>query len=303
MKLHFIKKPTFVISSTHCVHHGYQAKAVGDINSVIYDPSCSFQVAWQINPHMRMGQVLVAEAISQHEHFSQALISAGAELLHVPFIHGAFDSVFIKDNAVLTWRNGYAVALFANLKYPERQVEQATRCEQLKDLGISVTDICPYKFEGGDIVAYDKAEVAFLGYGFRTEENAASCVEKFLNKEIITLELIDPHFYHLDTAFTILENGNAIAYKDAFTARSWQKLLDCKSLMSLTCVTREEALKFGLNLVEVGETVIMGRYLPRIKSILESSGKKVLVVPLGQFSLAGGNAACLTSKIHDSSQS
>ncbi len=299
MKLHLVKKPTFVISAPKCVHENFHALAVGDDTVTFNDQTCAFQVAWQINPHMRLGEVLVSEAISQHEIFSEALIYAGAEILQLPFVHNSFDSVFVKDNALLVWRQGRPQALLAKLKHHQRQDEQIPRRDELRRLGFGVQDTCPFIFEGGDVVVYDNENLAFMGFGFRTDERAAFYIGQFLNSEIITLELIDPHFYHLDTALTVLNNGFVLAYKGAFTEEAWQKLLSCEKIKNLICVSWDEAIQFGLNLVEVEQTVIMGSKLPRIKKILEAFGKTVIVTTLNQYSLAGGNAACLTTKIHE----
>ncbi len=66
-----------------------------------HDASCRFQIAWKINPYMQIGAAIQVRAIEQHTAFVTTLRSLGARVLQLPFIHGAFDSVFIRDSALL----------------------------------------------------------------------------------------------------------------------------------------------------------------------------------------------------------
>src|SRR4051812_19864693 len=56
------------------------------------DPrGCEYAVAWAINPHMRVGASDFARAAAQHAALRAAIAREGAELVELPFIHGAFD--------------------------------------------------------------------------------------------------------------------------------------------------------------------------------------------------------------------
>jgi len=63
-------------------------------------------------------------------------------------------------------------------------------------------------------------------------------------------------------------------------------------------VPLHEALRFGVNLVQVGRTVIWGADAPSTTRSLEDRGYRVRRVALDQFHHAGGSAACLVSRIH-----
>ena len=49
------------------------------------------------------------------------------------------------------------------------------------------------------------------GTGFRTDVEAHREVERVFGREVVTLELVDPRFYHLDTALFALD-AEQIAY-------------------------------------------------------------------------------------------
>ena len=155
--------------------------------------ACAFQVAWAINPHMRVGAADPQRAVAQHAGLIRALGGAGASVVTVPFVHGAFDSVFMKDNAVIVQRaSGGIDALLALPKHEERGQEQRARARAMRGLGIGVAATPAAPLEGGDIVVLPGALAAFLGHGFRSSRRAASSLESFLGSEIVPVELRDP---------------------------------------------------------------------------------------------------------------
>jgi hypothetical protein len=130
--LQTIQRPTFITSDSRCrnssshgpdPHHGCES------------PDCEFQVAWQINPHMKVGGTDSRAALAEHRELRRALIEAGAAVFEVPFVHGAFDSVFVKDNAVLAVTDEGPRAFMARPKCLERRVEQVARARALQSLG------------------------------------------------------------------------------------------------------------------------------------------------------------------------
>jgi N-dimethylarginine dimethylaminohydrolase len=246
---------------------------------------------------MKVGAASSTKALQQHERFTQALRESGAQLITLPFVHGAYDSVFIKDCAIMKQTENGISSLIAQPFYHERKAETEQRRFSLRKWGVDIVGQARKSLEGGDLVVHPKHNKIFMGYGFRTEQDAAQDVAKFFNATVIPLQLKDPHFYHLDVALTILEDGIAFACKEAFTPESWSILQD--ELPTLVTVTKAEAMNFGLNWVEVNDTIIMGSFLPRLMDILRFFGKNIIYTPLDQFQLAGGSAACLVSKVHE----
>ena len=58
------------------------------------------------------------------------------------------------------------------------------------------------------------------GTGFRTDPRAHDEVAAMTGMPVVSLELVDPRFYHLDTALTVLDDTTIAYYPPAFTARS-----------------------------------------------------------------------------------
>lgn len=281
-------KPIFVVSAACCDQN----------HSASHFEECTFRVGWKINAHMRPGSADPDKAVDQHEEFRRVLREQGSTLIKVPFVHGCYDSVFVKDSAVLAASQGQHLALLAKPYFREREREQEFRANHLSEAGFQIVDASTYHLEGGDVVTGGSLPEAFLGFGFRSDEAAARDLSIFLRKPVIPLELTDPYFYHLDTALAILQDGTALAYKDAFSPSSWDRLENSKSIRTLIPVSREDAMCFGLNIVEVGDTVVFGREAPEVMTVLRAMGKNTRTALLSEFQLAGGSAACLTAPVH-----
>ncbi len=224
---------------------------------------------------------------------------AGAVVDCVPFVHGAFDSVFSKDNAVIMERrDGRVEALLARPRHVERRVEQEARAASFGALGVAVVATAAESLEGGDIVLQPFGGGAFVGFGFRSARGAAYDLEDFLDREVTGLELCDPRLYHLDMALTVLDDGTALVCEEALTAAAFRQLVAHPAITSILRVPLREALAFGVNLVQVGSTIIWGADAPLTTRALQARGYLVQRTELGQFHLAGGSAACLVSRVH-----
>jgi len=146
--------------------------------------------------------------------------------------------------------------------------------------------------EGGDVV--QMSDVALLGTGFRSAPEAATRLGRFLGKPVLLLELVDPHFYHLDTALAALSDGTVLACREAFSAKSWQRLKGLRN--DFVEVPRAEAMRFALNWVEVGKRVVCGTRSEPVFELLRKRGRTPVHVDLSEFVKAGGSAACLTAR-------
>jgi N-dimethylarginine dimethylaminohydrolase len=280
-----LARQTFAVGAVQCAQH-----EASDV--------CRYQVAYSINPHMIIGAVDFAIASHQHAALMAVLAGSGVSIEHLPFVHGAYDSVFVKDPALLLTRGGQKRALLARLRYPERQRESAERARVLAHQGYEVVTGCESDWEGGDVIMLPSCEGMFLGYGLRSCREAAKWLERHADIEVMPIELRDPHLYHLDTALAVLPDGTTLVCPDALTREGLREVERARGLSRVMYVTRELALDFGLNLLTIGDTVVVGAYQPELQGLLASLGYRYHAVPLGQFHLAGGSAACLVAPVY-----
>lgn len=283
--------PTFAISALRCADHPCAAHAADD--------ACRYQVAWSINPHMTTGAVDFTRAAAEHAAFVRALEAAGATVMRLPFVHGAYDSVFVKDPALLLARRDRRHALLARFRHLERRRERAARARAYAGEGYEIIsdDRCPV-WEGGDVVMLPSGDGMFLGHGLRSDRAASAWLEHHAGLPVWPLELTDPYLYHLDMALTILPDGTALVCSWAVTPASLRLLERVRGIHRVIRVSRDLALDFGLNLVVIGDTVVLGGGDRRIQVLLRSLGYRCVTTPLGQFHHAGGSAACLVATVH-----
>jgi phenylacetate-CoA ligase len=96
----------------------------------------------------------------------------------------------------------------------------------------------------------------------------------------------------------VLPDGTALVCDAAITEESIQQLSRAEGVRQVITVPRDDAMAFGLNLVVVGHTILVGGNAPRVAAIIRSRGFTPRTVALDQFHLAGGSAACLVARIH-----
>ena len=59
--------------------------------------------------------------------------------------------------------------------------------------------------------------LVLAGYGFRTDPAAHAEAQEVLGRPVISLRLVDPAFYHLDTALAALDDRHIAYYPEAFS--------------------------------------------------------------------------------------
>ncbi|MBA3395174.1 MAG: amidinotransferase [Deltaproteobacteria bacterium] len=262
--------------------------------------ACAYQVAWSINPHMIIGSADPVRAQHQHAALIRTVRELGAHVSMLPFVHGAFDCVFAKDNAVYVHTQGRASALLASPRHAVRRAEQRSRARDLRRAGMHVHAIAA-PFEGGDVHVLPAGRGAILGHGFRSSPEAIRPLRELTRVPVFPLELVDPALYHLDTALTVLADGTALVCDEAFSPAS-RRAMRCLPLRDIITISRSETTRFALNVVEIDGTVVTGTDSPEVTDVLRSLGKRVVHTPLDEFQRAGGSAACLLAPVHGADQ-
>jgi N-dimethylarginine dimethylaminohydrolase len=114
---------------------------------------------------------------------------------------------------------------------------------------------------------------------------------------VTPLELRDPTLYHLDMAMAVLA-GVTFVCEEALTPASMRDLVAAVGADHVVRVPRGEALAFALNYVRVGKHIVLSRGAPSFEHRLQTFGYTTHAVPLSEFHLAGGSAACLVARVH-----
>ncbi|MCZ6560991.1 MAG: dimethylarginine dimethylaminohydrolase family protein [Gammaproteobacteria bacterium] len=153
-------------------------------------------------------------------------------------------------------------------------------------------------FEGAGDSLFDRGgDWLWVGYGFRTEIEAHPHLQKFFAIEVVSIRLVDPRFYHIDTCFCPLSGGWLMYHPPAFDEESQKKIIERVPADKRIVVSSEDAGRFACNSVNIGDKVIMNRVSESLRSDLAKAGFEVIEASLTEFLKAGGSAKCLTLKL------
>ena len=192
---------------------------------VLLAPPTHFEVSYVINPHMagNIGTVDHEEAEAQWHQLRQAYSDLGVATYTVEAAEGLPDLVFCA-NQTLPYRlpSDHEVGVvLSRMHAPQRRDEVPilsahfqSRSYVVRQLPASVRS----DFEGmGDALWHPNRFLLWGGYGFRTDLAAYESLADMLGVRILTLQLEDPDFYHLDTCLSVLDVQSALIYPGAFT--------------------------------------------------------------------------------------
>ena len=91
-------------------------------------------------------------------------------------------------------------------------------------------------------------------------------------RETIALELIDPRFYHLDTALCPLSGGNVIYAPMAFTAAGRAAIAERVAPAQRIEIADEDACRLAANAVCVDSTIVLSGCSERLRAVLAERG-------------------------------
>ena len=259
-------------------------------------PPTLYDVNYVINPWMA-GNVHASSrerAAEQWRNLYQA-VSSIADVQLVEPQPGSPDMVFTA-NAGLE-RNG--IVALSSFFHPERQGEEPHFRSWFQRAGYTVVDTprsTPFEGEGDALFSTDGSTL-FVGEGPRTAHSSHHALTTLWPVQVISLHLIDPRFYHLDTCFAPLTDGSVLYFPEAFSAESRAAIEAFYTPDQRIIVTEEDATRFACNAVNVDRTIILNNITPSLRTQLESRGFHVIEVTLSEFLKAGGAAKCLVMKL------
>ena len=254
-----------------------------------------FEVSYVINPWMaeNIGKVDKSLATRQWNQLYDT-ISGKANIRLIEPVADLPDMLFTANAGLVTKNHEVIVSSF---RHAQRQGESqhykkffADEKYQLKSIDTNII------FEGAGDALFDADGELWFGSGPRSDAAAVREIAGTLKVKITALELVDPRWYHLDTAFCPLGDGYALAYKKAFSADSVntiQKKLGEKVIW----VSDEDALNFACNAICLDHQVILYRASTELKAALKRYNFTVIEIDVSEFMKSGGSCKCMTLEI------
>jgi N-dimethylarginine dimethylaminohydrolase len=256
-----------------------------------------FAVDYKINAWMDPNApVDTQRAVAQWQVLYDTYVQLGHRVSLIEPVEGLPDMVFAANGGTVV--NG--VALTVQFRDAERALEAPAYRDWFLDNGFGVVEP-KFDNEGeGDLLLTERFLLA--GTGFRTSQRAHAEAQELLQVPVITLQLVDPRFYHLDTALCVLpaygERPENIAYYPAAFSAGSQTVL--RWLFPDAIVADEsDAVVFGLNSMCDGRTVVMSTQATGLAERLRGRGYETIGLDMSELRKAGGASKCCTLEIRE----
>ena len=256
-------------------------------------PPTFFDVSYSINPWMDVTKpVDTALAVAQWERLRNIYIELGHEVSVLKPVEGLPDMVFTANGATVV--NG--LVLLARFRHKQRAAEIASHREWFREHGYRDVKQSSLINEGeGDFLLAGRRILA--GTGFRTDLSSHSEAERLLGRPVTSLTLVDPYYYHLDTALAVLSDDQVAYYPSAFSADS--KAVLREMFPDAIIATDADAEIFGLNAVSDGRHVILPKAATHLHTELQRRGFDPIGVDVSELLKAGGGVKCCTLELRD----
>lgn len=137
------------------------------------------------------------------------------------------------------------------------------------------------------------------GTGFRTDPLAHAEAQEVLGVPVISLELVDPRYYHLDTALFVLDDRpdkQLVAYYPAAFSPGSQQVLR-RLFPDAVLATAEDAACLGLNGISDGRHVVLPAPATALADQLAARGFEPVFVDISELLKSGGGPKCCTLEI------
>ncbi|PIR21382.1 MAG: hypothetical protein COV45_01150 [Deltaproteobacteria bacterium CG11_big_fil_rev_8_21_14_0_20_47_16] len=252
-----------------------------------------FEIAYEINPWMKIeNQAKERRALNQWQKLYDHYLYLGLKIELIDQPKGLPDFVFTANGGLVMGKK----AILPNFRPKERQPETTHFKNWFDEHGYETLSVKNH-FEGeGDALFF--GNLLCLGYGQRTSIESHIEVGNLLGVKTLSLELIDPRFYHLDTCFAPL--GDIVMYfPEAFSRASCESIEKLAPPEKRIVLSFKEAEDFAANCMLIDDIVVSSCALKTFEHKLMKVGLESDPFELNEFMKAGGSAKCLTLKLNN----
>ncbi len=252
-----------------------------------------FGVSYSINPWMRPEKpVDTSLAVSQWEGLRGLYRELGHTVVEIDPLPGLPDMVFAANGATVV--DGRVLG--ARFRHAERTAEGPAYLEWFRSQGYRELHWPEFINEGeGDILTVGRRLLA--GTGFRTDSLSHHEAQEFFGLPVTTLRLVNPDYYHLDTAIAVLSDTEVMYYPAAFSEGSRSVLREL--FPDAILASDEDAAVFGLNALSDGRHVLLPEAAVGLARQLRARGFEPVGVDLTELLKAGGSVKCCTLELRD----
>ncbi|WP_339327382.1 MULTISPECIES: dimethylargininase [Microbacterium] len=258
-----------------------------------------FTVSYTINPWMEPANPTdTALAVRQWQALYDTYLALGHEVHLIDPIEGLPDMVYTANGGFVIDNIAYG----AKFRFQERVPEGPAFMDWFRANGFEVAEPAEVNEGEGDFLLV--GDTILAGTGFRSTGDSHRELADVFGKEVVSLTLVDPRFYHLDTAISVLdpvqgpggvEKANIAYLEHAFDERS-QAILAERYPDAIRVADADGAV-FGLNSSSDGLNVIISPRAKGFEAQLRERGYNPVLVDLSELLLGGGGIKCCTLEL------
>ncbi|WP_169583459.1 MULTISPECIES: dimethylargininase [Microbacterium] len=258
-----------------------------------------FTVSYTINPWMEPANPTdTAKAVAQWQTLYDTYVALGHDVHLIDPIAGLPDMVYTANGGFVI----DGVAYGAKFRFAERGPEAPAFMDWFRANGFDVVDPVEVNEGEGDFLLV--GDTILAGTGFRSTGDSHRELADVFGKEVVSLSLVDPRFYHLDTAISVLDpvegpggvqNANIAYLPGAFDEPS-RRILE-ERYPDAILVADEDGAVFGLNSASDGRNVLISPRATGFEAQLRERGYNPVLVDLSELLLGGGGIKCCTLEL------
>jgi N-dimethylarginine dimethylaminohydrolase len=252
-------------------------------------PPDYYSIEYEINPWMSRARGADMEVVkAQWNGLHQKLRELGCDVHLVPPQPKLPDMVFTANAGLAVGRR----FIPSNFRHEERSREATFFADWMTGHGYEVEWLPKDLYFEGEGDALFGGEALFCGYKFRSDIQSHRLVGEMLSRLVISVELVDPRFYHLDTCFCPLPDGGAFWFPAAFDEYGQSAIR--QHVGKMIDVSEDEAAHFSCNAVVLDHNIVLPEGAPKLVQQLTERGYTCHPLPMTEFLKAGGACKCLT---------
>lgn len=260
-----------------------------------------FTVSYTINPWMEPTKPTdTAKAVRQWQTLHDAYVALGHDVHLIDPVPGLPDMVYTANGGFVI----DGVAYGPKFRFAERSGEEGPFMDWFAEHGLRVARPVEVNEGEGDFLLV--GDTILAGTGFRSTGDSHREVGEIFGREVLTLTLVDPRFYHLDTALAVLDpvegpggvpRANIAYLPGAFDAAS-RGILE-ERFPDAILVSDADGDVFGLNSASDGLNVFISPRATGFDAQLRERGYHPVHIDLSELLLGGGGIKCCTLELRD----
>jgi N-dimethylarginine dimethylaminohydrolase len=255
-----------------------------------------FTVAYRINPWMDPAVPTdTSRAVQQWQTLHDTFVGLGHEVELIEQIAGLPDMVYTANGGFVIGNIAYG----AKFTHPQRRPEGPAFMRWFRDSGYDVVEPESTNEGEGDVLLVGSRILA--GTGFRSATDSHREIARLFDREVVSLTLVDPRFYHLDTAISVLDpltddaSANIAYLPTAFDEPS-RRILE-RLYPDAIIVSEHDGSVLGLNSISDGLDVVISARATGFERQLRERGYNPIGVDLSELLLGGGGVKCCTLEL------